>query len=244
MLDRMEDPVTNASASESGASWPRDLIDASPPSHGACVVRFAPILSSEPHLAVSLFHQVVIGQDVAWQQHLLTMNFDTEAEARHATEWIGRHQKEAASACRIGTPAALDDFESWMRIRIMDERQQEDALEAEALRLQHEETERATRIASFLVDGNGQFGVDLRRPGAKTGFWRINFRERWERERFRDWFRNQRSRYDEFAAFLDGNDAVALERLVLREMLDTERRVKAAGLSAGGRRPLRFWRGE
>ncbi len=42
----------------------------------------------------------------------------------------------------------------------------------------------------------------------------------------------------------DEEGALQLERRLLREMQETEIRIKRAGLSAGGRRPLRFYRGE
>lgn len=243
MFDRMESSATGPSTGDA-ASWPQEIVAAEPAPRDSCVVRFAPVLSLAPSPTVSVMHQVAMGDAIAWRRHLLTSKFKTEEEARRAAGWIGRHQSEVAFACRIGTSAALDDFEDGMRIAIFEEREQEEALEAQALRLQQEEDERATRIESFLVDADGQFGLDLRRPGAKKGFWRIMFREKWERERFRDWFRCQRDRFQDFAAFLEANDAIALERLLLREMLDAERRAKAAGIAAGGRRPLRFWRGE
>ena len=248
MFEGMDAAHGDRRADEAGcgaaAPWPPELIEADPPTRGACVVRFAPVLSLEPSPAVSLFHQVAIVDAIAWQTHLHTWPFECPDEARRAADWISRHRNDAASAARIGCPAALADFGDGMRIAIFEEREQEEALEAQARRLQQEEMERATRIDSFLVDAEGQFGLDLRRPGAKAGFWRIMFRERWERERFRDWFRCQRDRFEEFAAFHDAHDALALERLVLREMLDAERQAKAAGIAAGGRRPLRFWRGE
>jgi hypothetical protein len=103
---------------------------------------------------------------------------------------------------------------------------------------------RSRSINSYLVEKDGEFGVDLRRAGHENGFFAIFFRQSWERERFRDWWRPQAHRFAEFAAFLDEHGAPALERRLLREMQETEKRVKLAGLSAGGRRPLRFWRGD
>jgi hypothetical protein len=100
------------------------------------------------------------------------------------------------------------------------------------------------RISSYLVEKHGQFGVNLKRGGQKKGFFVMWFRESWERERFRDWWRPQHHRFAEFAALHDAQGAPALERMLLREMQDTEKRIRAAGLGAGGRRPLRFYRGE
>ncbi|MGN7161472.1 hypothetical protein [Sphingomonas sp. SAFR-052] len=99
-------------------------------------------------------------------------------------------------------------------------------------------------IESYLVEDAGQFGIDLRRGGHDEAFFTIWFREKWERERFRDWFRTQRHRFVAFAAMFDEEGAGRLERRLLREMQETEIRIKRAGLGAGGRRPLRFYRGE
>jgi hypothetical protein len=99
-------------------------------------------------------------------------------------------------------------------------------------------------ISSYLIEKHGRFGVDLKRGGHKKGFFVIWFRESWERERFLDWWRPQHHRFAEFATIHDAQGASALERMLLREMQDTEKRIKAAGLGAGGRRPLRFYRGD
>lgn len=104
--------------------------------------------------------------------------------------------------------------------------------------------EKAKHVHSYLVDDRGEFGIDLRRGGQEDGFFVIWFRQQWERERFRDWWRPQVGRFPEFAAFFEQHGAKALERRLLKEMQETERRVRLAGLSAGGRRPLRFWRGD
>lgn len=103
---------------------------------------------------------------------------------------------------------------------------------------------RALKIYSFLVDHHGEFGIDLRRGGEDKGFFVMWFRQNWERERFRDWWRPQAHRFADFAAFFEEHGGRALERKLLAEMQETEKRLKLAGLSSGGRRPLRFWRGD
>ncbi|WP_242416533.1 hypothetical protein [Sphingomonas panni] len=114
----------------------------------------------------------------------------------------------------------------------------------DAAEKQARDAEAAKRIDSYLEDRNGQFGINMRRANSNTSFWVILFRERWERERFRDWFRWNRHRFAEWAEFLETHTAIELDRLLLAEMLEVERRVKKAGGGAGGRRPLRFWRGD
>lgn len=99
-------------------------------------------------------------------------------------------------------------------------------------------------VESFVFERGGRFGLNLKRASDIDPVWEISFRERWERERFRDWFRCQDHRFAEWADHADGHRGRVLERLLLAEMLETEKRVKVAGLGAGGRRPLRFYRGE
>jgi hypothetical protein len=246
MLDHLHKLPTTGSASggraEPTIGWPPGI--AASETQGSCIVRFVAVLQTDLPTSVSLHLQVTISDAIALDEHRWTFGFDTEDGARRAADWIGRHPRDASAACRIGTEAAFADFDCLMRVRLVQEQLKAEEDERERRRLREEADRRSVSIDSFLVDAGGQFGLDLRRFGAKTGFWRIMFRERWERERFRDWFRLQRARFEEFAVFLDEHDAVALERQLLAEMLDTERRIKAAGRGAGGRRPLRFWRGE
>lgn len=181
----------------------------------------------------------VLGERVIWQQH-----FDRRREAAGVFDWMVERQDDwpywgrlagligpdrlfavaAADVAEVRTRRAADLLRTRMEARAAREREQE--------------------ISSYLVDKHGQYGVNLRRGGHKKGFFVIWFRESWERERFRDWWRAQQHRFAEFAAFHNAQGASALERLLLREMQDTEKRIKAAGLGAGGRRPLRFYRGE
>lgn len=70
------------------------------------------------------------------------------------------------------------------------------------------------------------------------------FDEGWERDRVWDWLRWQTRRFEDIRLRIDGIGAAAVERELLHEMLVTENRVRKTGLGAGGRRPLRFWRGD
>jgi hypothetical protein len=99
-------------------------------------------------------------------------------------------------------------------------------------------------IECYVIEREEQFGITLQRASDVDPFWTAIFREKWERERFRDWFRWQRPRFAEFADYLSNHSALELERRLLSEMLQAERESKKAGLGAGGRRPLRFFRGD
>jgi hypothetical protein len=92
--------------------------------------------------------------------------------------------------------------------------------------------------AQANADREAEYGTDDGR------FWSIAFDEAWERDRFWDWFSWQTERFQEFADHMKDGDRLDLERKLLKEMIVTEQAVKKQGPGAGGRRPLRFWRGE
>lgn len=103
----------------------------------------------------------------------------------------------------------------------------------------------ARQITLWVFDSKKKRpSLGLERGCDDAPFWRMTFAERWERDRVADWLKFQKHRYVDFEAlFLEHGD-LELERLVLSGMRETEADVKRRGLSAGGRRPLRFWRGE
>lgn len=117
-------------------------------------------------------------------------------------------------------------------------------METEREKLDREQAARTLINAYFIKEGN-RFAITLERGSPRNEkIWSITFKEAWERDRFWDWLGWQRSRFDEFAEYMLGGSRLELERQLLREMLATERDVKKQGLGSGGRRPLRFWRGE
>jgi hypothetical protein len=118
------------------------------------------------------------------------------------------------------------------------------ALEQERL---HVETEQKaeTTIAIYFREKKGCYLLVLERGSLKAKpIWTISFAESWERDRFWDWLGWQEERFEEFAQFTQVGCRLELERRLLREMLVTEQAVKKQGLGSGGRRSLRFWRGE
>lgn len=125
-------------------------------------------------------------------------------------------------------------------------REEEAAREEEEAAREEEETRRAARkaIDGFFRKREDKFVFALEHRVGRAEFWAIRFGESWERDRFWDWLRWNTARYAEFADFLQHGTALDLERQLLREMLVTEQTVKKQGLGSGGRRPLRFWRGE
>ncbi len=112
----------------------------------------------------------------------------------------------------------------------------------EARRVAEKELAAATKIDLYYLVRKKMFCLTLDRGDEE--FWSIKFQEKWERDRFGDWMQRQKHRFADFADYMTEGDRFELERKLLREMLVTEQAVKKQGLSAGGRRPLRFWRGE
>lgn len=123
---------------------------------------------------------------------------------------------------------------------------EEVAVAAEMQRLEEADRLRRREIVDlYILDPKGRRpGLALETAEAKTPFFTMNFSERWERERVLDWMRCQKSRYREFRNLCEAEGSAALERAIIAGMRETEADVKRRGLTSGGRRPLRFWRGE
>lgn len=119
------------------------------------------------------------------------------------------------------------------------------AEENKALEEAARELEEANEISAYFRERKGSFHIDLDRGSdTEKRVWSIGFDESWERDRFWDWLCWHTERFEEFAGYLEEATRLDLERKLLREMLVTEQTVKKQGLGSGGRRPLRFWRGE
>lgn len=86
--------------------------------------------------------------------------------------------------------------------------------------------------------------LGLQRGCDQTPFWQMRFDARWERDRVADWLMHQADRYAEFVSLQMTNGSLQLEREILAGMRNDEAAAKRRGIATGGRRPLRFWRGE
>jgi hypothetical protein len=100
------------------------------------------------------------------------------------------------------------------------------------------------RVELYVRDEGNRFILDLERDSESKPEWSIRFAGKSERDRLCDWLRWQRGRFGEFLDYARAHGAKALERRLIDEMFEAEQRVKEAGKSAGGVRPLRMWRGE
>ena len=120
------------------------------------------------------------------------------------------------------------------------------ARDAEKARIRDEaRIHRHGQVGLFILDAKGdRAGLSLKSGDESSSFFVMRFSEKWERERVLDWLRWQKDRFVAFRHIHESEGSVALERLIIAGMRETEARVKTQGLSSGGRRPLRFWRGE
>ena len=150
---------------------------------------------------------------------LLATTFDKDIVVSLVAEEAGRDAREAAAK------AAL-------------EREQEQTQEQENLRL-------SRQIDLYIHDKRGHRpGLSLESANDTLPFWKMNFSERWERERVLDWMHRQKGSFAEWREHLESHGKESLDRLLMAGMRETERDVKARGLAARGQRPLRFWKGE
>lgn len=111
-------------------------------------------------------------------------------------------------------------------------------------RKQEEKRRQWLIIRLYATEDTHGFYLELRRDSERKTEWKIAFRGRAERERMRDYLRWQQPRFGDYLRYAEEHGWEALSRLVIDEMFEVERWVKAEGKSAGGARPLRFWRGQ
>lgn len=115
----------------------------------------------------------------------------------------------------------------------------------EAAQEERDRLKRHNKIDLLILDPRGaRPGLSLRSGDEAKSFFVMRFSEKWERERVLDWLRWQKESFVSFRDFHETGGSVALERLIIAGMRETESYMKAQGRSSGGRRPLRFWRGE
>ncbi len=171
--------------------------------------------------------------------------FTSQGEASDIFVWMSEHQ---------------DQWHYWGRLVILFGEQALEAIavqaalldagiraaEEERVRLEREDQERRHRkIELFILDNaTKRPGLSLASGDEKKPFFVMRFSEKWERERVLDWLRWQKHRFLEFRNLHASEGADALERVIIAGMRATEIEIKAAGTAFGGRRPLRFWRGE
>lgn len=223
--------------------------------------------ASTRHAEHSLFEATHGGDVACWPAleietgSVLILGEDWEGHDGARTEWwrsyVGADRAEMLFEWMSARPG---EWPLWGRLAILfgemalrslilaaaEREAEEAALAAERARLEEEDrTRRHRQIDLFILDEKRKRpGLSLQSGDERRPFFVMRFSEKWERERVLDWLRWERPRFAEFRDLCGSQGSVALERLIIAGMRETEARIKAAGLASGGRRPLRFWRGE
>lgn len=234
-------PTSNRDDQNDRIGWPPRLTsDGKQLPTLVVAVLFRPV----PDAIVSLAMRLMWNDKCIAEKPVWFAQFATVGEAAVRYDWLVEHSQEleywACHAELESSDALLELIEEGVRLQQQELQQDEHAAEEVVNRA----AQPSIVIQSRWFELNGKFGVALHKGDDAPPFWTILFRENWERERFQDWWIHQQRRLTEVGEFLETNTAADLERCLLREMLTTERAVKNAGLGSGGRRPLRFWRGD
>ncbi len=233
---------------ETRTGWP---VDAANLPDGAPRVTFRAILQGGELPAVAIVRTVETGGIALVTAPVWKVAYGSPTEAQRRCDWLaareGRCVELGRAAAVFGPDYVTSAIELGIRVEDTkrEQRRREDEEIAEVAREMAEEDRRKSLVITcHFKEAKGRFVVELRRGNSHVPFWSINFDEKWERDRFWDWFGWQKRRWPDLADFLATHERIDLDRMLLKEMLETERRVKREGLGAGGRRPLRFWRGD
>ncbi|WP_157099179.1 hypothetical protein [Novosphingobium rosa] len=177
---------------------------------------------------------------VVWHVRL-----DTPEEAASIRDWLTSTPERlrfwGRVAFRLGPDAAGPVILASARFAEA-ERQEAERRERERI---EEEARRADEITLYTYTPHKKAPyLGLERGNKREPFFVMRFDERWERDRVCDWLMYQKARFAEMERLFQTSGQLALEKHVLDGMLATEKDARRRGISAGGRRPLRFWRGE
>ena len=214
-------------------------------------VTFTPTFNDGDKPALAIIRSVEIGGIAVAVAPVWAASYETMADAQLRWETLTRNDGRCSELGRAAAVFGLDQvtatIETGIRIEEANRegrRRQVEQIDRIAREMAEESRRKARVITCYFKEPKGRFVVELTRGNTHQPFWSLSLVEKWERDRFWDWLRWQKDRWPDFADFLTTGEGIDLERMLLKEMLETEKRVKKAGLGAGGRRPLRFWRGE
>lgn len=165
--------------------------------------------------------------------------FSKKQDAQSRFQWMLARQDRWAIWARLARVIGPEDLETMMAAEAA-----ADAEAAEKARQRaHDEALDLATIYMEAVEQDRSFQITMQRGRRGEPFFRMRFAKEAEQDRVWDWVRWSGHAYHRWAEIFDRKGHLALEKVILEDMLKEEHRVKAAGLSAGGRRPLRFWRG-
>ncbi len=205
---------------------------------------YLPVLADDAGWAtVRLYRQIRVAGEQVITGAVWSQRFKEVADANECYSWLIANADQLTEWGRVAVilgpealTATLDaarqaDLE---RIEKLRRKQEKDARDAETIWLMQADVGPYNRPAIIMHLGNRR----------ADPFLTIKLSEKWEQDRIYDWARWQSNRYRDWKAHCDEHGAKSLEQLLMTEMLKTENAVKKAGLGSGGRRPLRFWRGD
>ena len=240
--DRVSKP-TDLDQTQPECAWPVTL---------QVGVQAVPSVQLELHeTTVTLVRMIECGQEVAFRHPVWARSYVDATVAADAFEALDSKRDHllhwAVGVAAFGSKwldATIGDMvEKFVERRTADRERVARDIEKERARLEEERAAK-TRIAAYFRKNDDEYVITIERGSDDEALWSIAFEESWERDRFWDWLCWHTDRFEEFAAFMKEGSRLDLERKLLREMLVTEQAVKKQGLGSGGRRPLRFWRGE
>ena len=175
--------------------------------------------------------------------------FSDKAEATSRQKWLGsdtdRLDYLGWLASIVGPALAMQEMLLFWKTEL--ERQEEERLRVKKERAEaRRERREAREITAYFRDIGyaDRPGITLERPCDDEPLLTLKFSEAWERARVWDWMKWQTDHWEDWRIRIGKVGMPVVERELLEEMLHTETRIKKAGLGAGGRRPLRFWRGD
>lgn len=166
--------------------------------------------------------------------------FGTRAQAVACLKWMDGRRDRWTVWGRMAPILGSETTAAFIR----EERARDAARLAEARSRTREERRRARTVSMACDMVRDRHVITLRRGDDAQPVLTMRLSGRVEQERVWDWLRWQSHRYADWHAACLAGDALGVEGRILEGMLLEERRVRRAGLAAGGRRPLRFWRGQ
>ncbi|MEO7469109.1 MAG: hypothetical protein ABIV36_19000 [Sphingobium limneticum] len=183
------------------------------------------------------------------------------ADGAHVVVWqLCLDSRKAAAQLHDWMRSKPDRWDFWGRLSFrigaqaagpiiltaaMADEQERRAAEREDRNRQREEARLAATINLFLfTPARKRPYLGLERGNESDPFFVMKFDEKWERDRVSDWLAYQQGQFAQMEQMFQELGQLALERHILAGMRATERDAMTRGISAGGRRPLRFWRGE
>ncbi|MCC4254749.1 hypothetical protein [Sphingobium naphthae] len=190
---------------------------------------------------VQILHRLTDGTHIAvWQLCL-----DSRDAAAQLYDWMHSKPERWDFWGRLSFRIGAEASGPLILAAAMSDEQERRATERERREREKSQARLASTITLYLFTPTKKRPyLGLERGNESDPFFVMKFDEKWERDRVSDWLAYQEGKFAEMERIFREFGQLALERHILAGMRATERESKLRGISAGGRRPLRFWRGE